>query len=311
MKSKKIIFLIKAAVSILCITLLYRSVDWLELTTLFTRIQMSWIILALIIFWIAQVISALRCAYIARVLGKHLDLATSVRAHFIGLWFNQVLPTSLGGDVIKVALLSKVLGFGLAVRSAILDRLSGLIFLMAATALALPIYARILPNRELLSGLTLLAIGFMLALIVSILISGWIINQLKPYPLMNHLTQLLADLSTLARGKALWQQIWTSAIVHFNGIAAYALLGLALGVKVDPVLFALMVPLVFLIALMPLSVAGWGVREVGAVWLFGLVGVDRESALAISICFGILLVISGLPGLILFIFSESHNKNPA
>lgn len=308
MNSKKIIFFIKISVSILCITLLYRSVNWPELTRLFTRIQIGWIILALVIFWIAQVVSALRCAYIARVLGGELDLATATRAHFIGLWFNQVLPTSLGGDVIKVAILNKPLGIGLAIRSAILDRLSGLIFLMAATALALPIYARILPNRAVLSGLALLAIGFMLALVISVSLSSWISKLLNRFPFTDKLARLLRDLSILSRGNALWQQTWTSAVVHFNGIAAYALLGLALDIKVDPVLFTLIVPLVFLIALMPLSVAGWGVREVGAIWLFGLVGVDRESALAISLCFGMLLVVSGLPGLVIFL-AESKPRS--
>lgn len=61
------------------------------------------------------------------------------------------------------------------------------------------------------------------------------------------------------------------------------------------------VPVIFLIALIPVSFAGWGLREVGAVWLFGMVGIAKESALAMSVCFGLLLVLAGLPGLMLFL----------
>lgn len=291
---------LKIAISITSLALLARSVSWQELAHSFRALQPGWVLLALAIFWAAQFASSLRCAYIARRLGGTLDLATSVRAHFLGLWFNQVLPTSLGGDVIKIAVLRKKIGLGLALRAAILDRISGLVFLMLALALTLPLYARIFPRTEFTAAIALLSLGFMVALPVLCWGARHVSARFAHRPQLVRLLQLLVDIGSFRQGRALWEQAWTSAIVHFNGIAAYGLLGVALGIKVHLVLFVLVVPLVFLVALLPLSFAGWGVREAGAVWLFGMVGIGKEDALAMSVCFGLMLVMAGLPGLWVF-----------
>ena len=83
------------------------------------------------------------------------------------------------------------------------------------------------------------------------------------------------------------------------------MLGFALGINVDVITFILVVPVIFLIALIPISFAGWGLREAGAVWLFGMVGITSEGALAMSICFGLLLIVAGLPGLFILLFYRS------
>lgn len=271
--------------------------------------QIIWIALAILMFWVAQLVSSLRCAYIARTLGGTLDFSTSLRAHFAGLWFNQVLPTSLGGDAIKIMMLKKALGVGIALRSAILDRLSGLMFLMLTIALALPLYGKVFINEP---NLTVMLGTFAIMSISIIILCAWgaIYVQRSRFlpPMLLKMAQIFLDIGRFRINRQMWEQLWTSAIVHFNGIATYALLGLALGVRVDFVTFLLIVPLVFLIALLPISFAGWGVREAGAVWLFGIVGISRENSLALSISFGLLLIIASLPGLI--IFTSQSSKEP-
>lgn len=299
--------LLKLLVTGVCLWLLSRSVDWATLGALLSNINLFWVVVAVIIFWIAQIASSLRCAYIALQLGGQLELLTSVRAHFVGLWFNQVLPTSLGGDVVKMAILQKPLGLNLAVRAGILDRLSGLIFMMVAVAVTLPLYANILNNVQL-TGLAILVAGFLFALVLAVALAHYLSARLTLHRWLEAFLQLLKDVWAFRKGSALWQQTWTSAIVHFNGIASYALLSLALGLPTDAMQYFLLVPLLFLVALMPVSLAGWGVREVGAVWLFSLVGMPRENALAISVCYGLMLVFSALPGLFLFLKGRKESE---
>ncbi len=302
-----LVLILKGVVSIGSLFFVIRSVDWESLIKVLTHVQMFWIVLALLIFWGAQVVSALRCVYIARVLGGSIPLATSLRAHFIGLWFNQMLPTSLGGDVIKVAILKKSLGFSIALRSAILDRLSGFIFLLLAIAFMLPLYADIFSQK---SQFTYMLAALSLGGIATIILCAWGTHITRKYrslhPIILKFIQIFSDIWSFRRGQLMWNQFWTSAIVHFNGIAAYGLLGKALAINVDLITLVLLVPLVFLVALLPVSFAGWGVREVGAVWLFSIVGVAKEDALAISIAFGLLLLVAGLPGLFLLYSGEKH-----
>lgn len=298
---QRLVTALKILVSGACIAVLYHHIDLKRFAELLATMQWRWIVLAMLIFWAAQCVSALRYQMIARTLGAVLDFRTSLRAHFIGLWFNQVLPTSLGGDVVKMSLLQKKIGLGVAVRAGILDRLSGLVFVMAAILLTLPCYIRLLPGSPLPMSLALMAGGFMAVLLACVLARNIF---RKPF-------QLLVDIASFTKGRPLWEQAWTSAVVHFNGIAAYGLLGLALGVDAGLPVYILIVPLVFVVALMPLSLAGWGVREVGAVWLFGLVGIDAETALAMSVGFGILLIFSAFPGLLFFLTKETADKRNA
>lgn len=58
----------------------------------------------------------------------------------------------------------------------------------------------------------------------------------------------------------------------------------------------LLMPLIILITILPISIAGWGVREGAMIMLLGLVGMPSEQALALSILVGIVALISGLPG---------------
>lgn len=299
----KLLMTLKIAVSAFSLYIVARSINVSSIKNVVGNIDFKFVILAMMIFWVAQVISSLRCVYIANELGKALPLFTSAKAHFIGLWFNQILPTSLGGDVVKVAILREITGLGVAVKAAILDRFSGLFILMLAIAITLPLYAEIIPHEQdtLFEGLRLLAVGFLLSVVIIAWISSRARIHLNSSTTISKLVGLVSDIWLFHRGRPLWRQIWTSSIVHLNGIAAYALLGAALGFDVKVLTYVLVVPLVFLVALLPISFAGWGVREAGAVWLFGLVGMPKENALVLSVAYGSMLILSGLPGLIWFV----------
>jgi len=302
----KLLMALKIVVSLLSLFFVIHTVDLSNITTVAVSINPGCVLVALGVFWIAQIVSSLRCVYIVNALGRDLALSTSVKAHFVGLWFNQVLPTSLGGDVLKVAVLKQAIGLGVALRSTILDRFSGLFILMLAILITLPLYSRVIPLEQnaVLLGLKILSIGFL----VATLILAWATTKIRKHlghaPLLSKFLSPVSDIWLFRKGRALWRQLWTSTIVHLNGIAAYGLLGMALGFDVDLLTFVLIVPLVFLIALLPISFAGWGVREVGAIWLFGLVGIPKENALILSIAYGSMLILAGLPGLILFLRSK-------
>ncbi len=299
------LLVLKAAVSVGSLYLVSRSIAWGAVINVLKGAQFQYLFAAIALFWVAQIFSSLRCTFVAQVLGVRLNLSTSIRAHFVGLWFNQVLPTGLGGDFIKMAILKKTLGLRVAVRLVILGRISGFMFLLLMLAITLPLYVKLFPQQQaLVSALGIIAFGGVLA----IFLGAFVVNS--QYKLVAHNTvllgiiQLFCDIWRFRKGPALWGQLWLSAIVHFNGIITYALLGFALGINVELLIFILIVPIIFLIALIPISFAGWGLREAGAVWLFGLIGINSGSALALSICFGLLLVVAGLPGLFMMLISR-------
>jgi len=79
-------------------------------------------------------------------------------------------------------------------------------------------------------------------------------------------------------------------------IAAFKLIAEAIGTHLSLGNWAMIVPPVTLIQLLPVSLAGWGVREVALVLILGAFGVAAETALAISILSGLCMILVGLPG---------------
>lgn len=294
---KTLLFLAKVAVTLISFYVISRSVSWDGVQKSLTDIRLEWFGLAVLIFWATQIVSALRCVYVVRTLDGDLDLATSLRAHFVGLWFNQVLPTGLGGDVVKIAILRKRVGLSIATRAVVIDRVSGLMILMFMFLIQLPLYAAYFKDLYWVTWIGLVSsLSFLGMFIFSRLANS--VKGRSNFPFgISHLIRLMTDIWIFRKGRPLWEQFWTSLIVHLNGIVVFGLIGISMGLDVVPILFFLVVPVVFLVALLPFSFAGWGLREAGAVWVFATIGISHEGALGMSVVFGILLLIAGLPGL--------------
>lgn len=290
---------LRLAVSGVTLFIVVRSVSSDALVRLIIGADLKWIAFALGFFWIAQLASSQRFFYIARRLSTPISFWFSVRLQFVGLWFNQVLPSSVGGDVVKVLMLRPRMGLGLAFRMTLLDRGAGLIFLLASLVVQLPLYLRVLPDPRQAVGLALSAVTALAAIAALSRMATPTSKMLARVPFVPDIAAVFGGLRLLCSGRSLLEQVWTSAIVHFSGIVVYALAGKALGVQASLLDFVLITPLVFLFALVPISFAGWGVREFGSVWLFGLVGLSSEQSSAISIIYGLMLIIAGFPGLFL------------
>ena len=82
------------------------------------------------------------------------------------------------------------------------------------------------------------------------------------------------------------------------------ILAISLGITIDFLTSFALFAIVIFSMLIPISIAGWGVREGVMVVLLGLIGISSESALALSILYGIILTIVGLMGGIFWLFER-------
>ena len=79
------------------------------------------------------------------------------------------------------------------------------------------------------------------------------------------------------------------------------LIGRSVELEYDLLTFLIIVPPVILLTLIPLSLAGWGIREGAMIGFFTLLGADKVTVLAMSIVYGLVLIIASLPGLIVYL----------
>jgi uncharacterized protein (TIRG00374 family) len=131
----------------------------------------------------------------------------------------------------------------------------------------------------------------------------WVFSCLQPFasPLLARLQRVIAAFIAsgallVRRPDALLGVLVLSLVGVTITAAALALLANELQADVSPVAIAVVTFGAMLASTIPISIAGWGVREGALVLLFGAYGVPPQTAFAVSILFGACLVIASAPG---------------
>jgi len=96
-----------------------------------------------------------------------------------------------------------------------------------------------------------------------------------------------------------------SVVIHLLSVYTVLILSKGLGITVEWLDVLLVVPVVTLFMLIPISIAGWGVREGVMVFLLGYFSVPPEQALALSILYGLAMLVVALPGGIVWFFGTT------
>jgi len=228
----------------------------------------------------------------------------------ISLFFNQVLPSTVGGDGMRMWLLRRRgRPLGAAVRSVIIDRLLGLLgLLLLSLAGALGLVWRYPESVPVWSAMGVALVGIVVIAGAPLLLrlSGWLPFEAP----RRHLETIAAEVETLWRGKALLVQlVGASVLGHLFLCLAIWFTALAIGIACPLLETLAVLPAILLAAALPVSIAGWGVREGGMVVGLGLLGVATSDAALISVFFGLLQLAFGAAGGLAWLLQ--HSPRPA
>lgn len=257
----------------------------------------SWVVLALGISVLQVAASAWRWRFTVRRLGIGLPFREALREYYLATFLNQVLPGGVAGDVSRAWRHTRVRGVagdrkGTAVRGVVLERASGQLVMTAAAGasiLALPLPAPAAP--VVLAGGV--AAGAVLAVAIVVALrrrgGGSVLPRTARRSWREFRTALLGR-------EAITAQLVSSGVVVASCIAMYLTVARAIGVEEPfPVLLPLVAP-ILVAMLVPFSVAGWGVREGAAAALWATAGLPAAEGVAVSVTYGVLVLVSSLPG---------------
>jgi uncharacterized membrane protein YbhN (UPF0104 family) len=265
--------------------------------------SLVWGALAVVLCLLQQLLLAVRWSAIAQ--HKVLPFGAAVRLTFIGSFFGQVLPSTIGGDAARIVLLARSgAGWGKATHSVVADRVIGL-FMLAAIVLGciLMTFARV---ADPLARLALLGVAAaaVAGASVFLLLRFYPFSLLTKLPFGGH----LAEASTLALNVLRVPR--TAAVVTICSLAGQlTAVGIAWccarAVAAPVPLFDLLalVPPVLLIATAPVSIAGWGLREGTMATAFTLAGLPAQDGVLISLLFGLVYFAVGCVGGVTWIAS--------
>jgi len=262
---------------------------------------------ALVLMLVQVYMCALRWQIVIKAVGSWLSLAKVTEIFWIGTFFGLVLPGAVGGDAIRMWKTRRAgLSLAASVNSVMLERVAtvfGLILLVAVTQSFMGDRLQGVPGLWVFPALTVVgAAGIaVLTLLDRFPESFHRWKVIRAFAMLAHDTRRLF-LSPLRAG----QTLTVAVLGQVNmSLCVYAL-ALGLGAHVTVLDCIVLVPPVILITTLPLSIAGVGVREMAMVQFFGLIGVPQEQALAMSVLFFIIIVLTALPGGLLWLVSKDR-----
>lgn len=235
-----------------------------------------------------------RTVFSAMCTARPPALLSVVAVFYASTFFNYLPVGTVGGDIARVWLARR---FSLSVRqivlSVLLDRVLVVGALIILAVVTLPTIAHPLAIRASFAGAVILlaaAAGFLLLQPIAHMAGRW-----RDVWLMSSILRTAEELRHTTRRAGALALVFALLSAGCGALAAYCI-SLSLGIEVGlTALIAVMSFVAFATAL-PISLAGWGVREVSLVALLGLLGIDREAALVLSVEFGLICTLMSLPG---------------
>ncbi|MFT5182522.1 MAG: hypothetical protein ACI8S3_002415 [Alphaproteobacteria bacterium] len=296
-------FAIKGAVSAILLWLLARGIDIDAVGQQMAGADPAWLIAAVILSAAVIPMAAIRWQLVTRAIHEPLTHRDAQSITLIGWFFNQTLPSTIGGDAVRIFLAYRTgISKSAAIHGILLDRLMGLFVVLAmATIFLPPLLSGLDVQVQKLFLLVFIGAGYG-AYAVLFLISREFAARLDRL----RLGRLARDLSRDARATLLTLSpggviLIISVVLQFVQIASVYAIAVAAGVEVSFTAIMIALPAVILISSLPISLAGWGVREQSMVLALGAMGVGATDALAISVLLGLIWIVIGLPGVIVWL----------
>ncbi len=312
MNRSVLFFILKAIASCAIIAVIAFSIDIDSTLARIGEVSTLAVCLALLLGQVQIVLVALRWIAILRAIGADLPFVPSVRVTYIGSFFNQTLPSSMGGDIYRMYLAYKF-GIPLArsITSVLLERVLTVIGLLLLILFGLPSLLRDPQAADVETALPfvgLLSVGA-LAGVIGLMAFNRFSGRWTRFRIVRALNELSGDMSLLLTPpRRILAPLGIMLVSLFNLMAMMWVLSRGLGMDLSPGVVFVLFPLILLASAVPISVGGWGVREGAAVAALGLVGVPAEPAFALSVLFGLMGVVGSLPGGLIWLLSGDTRR---
>jgi glycosyltransferase 2 family protein len=296
---------IKIVISAALLYLALRKANFADLASRIDVASLGWIGLAISATFLQIFIGVLRWRIVSAACAAPLTIHQAMRYNLIGAFFNQTLPSSIGGDAVRLWLVARAgAGWRAATYSIFVDRAIGLIALAVMIVASLPWSYQLISDPYGRSALLLVDFAALAGGV------GFLILGRLPWPWLRtwwgthhiYACAVIANRVVFSRTHG----VTIAALSIFVHVLAVVIAWCVVQSISAPVGFGQtfqLIPPIMLITMLPISIAGWGVREATMALAFGYAGLMTNEGINISLLFGAVSFIVGAFGGLVWIFS--------
>jgi glycosyltransferase 2 family protein len=296
---------VKAAVSIGLLAILFSRVDGERLLSAARKASAPWLLGALGLYGLMILASAWRWGILLTAQNVRLPLRTLTSSFLVATFFNNFLPSNIGGDVVRVADTAPAAGSKtIATTVVLLDRGLGLLGLVLIAAVAATAGSRLAEGGPVAPIVLWLGFcGAALLALPALLRPHAFARLLQPLRALHptwvdeRLARLTSALGRFGRAPgALIACFGGAVVVQAVLVGFYVAIAQSLRIPIGFAELGVIVPISFIVQMIPLSMNGFGVREATFGFYFSRLGLPLESALLVSFMGAGLIMLFSLSG---------------
>ena len=298
---------LKMAVSATMLYLLISRADAGQLLTTMRHASPAWLGVALVLYLVMILASAWRWQVLVTAQRLSVSSRTLVGSYLVATFFNNFLPSNIGGDVVRVHDTTPAAGSKtLATTIVAVDRaigLSGLLLVAAigATTARSSVGSHAVPGGPFVLWTGFLAIsGLLVVTIASPALTARVLAPARRFHyewVEERLSRMTAAFARFRQEPAALATCLVGAVfVQMVLVAFYLAVAYSANITIGASHLAVLVPVSFVVQMLPISLNGLGVREATFSYYFLALGMPIDSALALSLLGTATIMVFSLSG---------------
>lgn len=296
------------SLALLVIAACFLFLDIDEMLATVRRIRAYEIALVLALLTCDRLLMALKWRLLLEAAGAHLPALSVIRIYYEGWLVGSVLPSHLGGDILRAHLVAQRTGVvHPAFASVVMEKVIGLVSAVNWAIIGggvLICWARphLWPICIGLGALAMLAFNGLFLASLHDLVHGFALRSLARYRqrkligVLHTFYAAYADFSS--HPKTLTVNFLLTVLEHGLQLLIVFTIARSVGILTEPVVFFAAAAVYMLVLRLPVAPDGWGTGELAAIAAFGLIGVDAAAAFTTSILYHFLGMVAALPGFV-------------
>jgi len=262
-----------------------------------------WLAVSFSLHALGLLISAIRWRILIAAQGDRAPMGYLIRSYLVGTFFNTLLPSRIGGDVVRIwdgSRLSRTLVRSSAI--VLVERLTGIIvllgFALGASLIRLDMARR---TPVIWASLFLGLAGLAAVLTLFLPLTERFLRKIPRTGWAGSAAGKIIELRTTIlayrdRRDALAKAFFWALLLQINVVLHFILIGKALGISIAPLDYFIFIPIVLLIQLIPITINGLGLREGAYTEIFSFYGISAGAALSFSLIDLAFMLLVGLAG---------------
>lgn len=301
--------------AVLILLIFYYLVDSRQFVQLLVAAKLPFLLFCVALIAADRFVMAWKWIILLRAQGSRVSFRAITELTFMSTFFGLFLPSILGGDLVRAYSLTKnISNSNLSISSVLIDRTIGISSMMAISLVSALGAYKYTANPQVLMVVFLFVLAFGAFLLLVFSSSGpKLLDKLLPFKGSGNLREKLKGiydsfLQFKAYKMVLLYAISLSLLVQIMRIVGVYVSSLALNLSTDFVYFLIFIPLTIVLSLLPVSIAGIGIREGAYIYFFTRVGMTSSGAFTLALLVYFLTIIATLPGAFIYAFRGLSGK---